>query len=251
VCPEISVVVPLYNEAGNVQPLARRILDTLTATAQVFELILVDDGSTDDTWKRILLAQQADSRIRAIRHPANLGQSAALFSGFRTSQGSIIATLDGDLQNDPADLPRMLAELGLCEMVCGARIARADGRLRRISSRVARWARVLILGIDFADSGCNLRVFKKRVLDIIPAFKGVHRFLPILAKTGGAVVREIPVSHHPRSAGCSKYGVWNRVGYGIFDLFMVAMFIRRQITVDFLKPNEVSPQSCGKKLATP
>ncbi len=168
--------MPLYNEAGNVQPLARRILDTLTATAQVFELILVDDGSTDDTWKGILLAQQADSRIRAIRHPANLGQSAALFSGFRTSQGSIIATLDGDLQNDPADLPRMLAELGLCDMVCGARIARADGRLRRISSRVARWARVLILGIDFADSGCNLRVFKKRVLDIIPAFKGVHRF---------------------------------------------------------------------------
>src|SRR6266700_2975844 len=130
-------------------------------------------------------------------------------------------------------------------------IERDVSRLRRISLCLARWDRVLILGINYDVYGCNLRVFNKRVLDSIPAFKGDQRFFPILAKTGGAVVRQIPVSHHPRSAGCSKYGVWNRVGYGIFDLFMVAMFIRRQITVDFLKPNEVSPQSCGKKLATP
>src|SRR5664279_2555423 len=133
--PEISVVVPLHNEAGNVQPLVRRILESLTGSVQSIELILVDDGSTDGTWERVLLALQADARIRGIRHPANLGQSAALISGFRASQGSIIATLDGDLQNDPADLPRMLEELERCDMVCGVRIARADGALRRLSSR--------------------------------------------------------------------------------------------------------------------
>jgi dolichol-phosphate mannosyltransferase len=241
--PEISVVVPLHNEAGNVQPLAERILKTLAATAQSMELILVDDGSTDDTWERILRAQQTDARIRGIRHPANLGQSAALFSGFRASQGSVIATLDGDLQSDAADLPRMLAEVDRCDMVCGVRVARADNRLRRISSVVARWARKLVLRVDFADSGCNLRVFKRRVLETLPAFKGAHRFLPILASSAGAVVKEMPVSHHPRAAGCSKYGLWNRLGCGVFDLLMVAMFIRRQIPMDSSKPSEVPRQS--------
>jgi len=231
--PEISVIVPFFNEAGNVQPLARRILDTLTPVAQRLELILVDDGSTDDTWERVLLAQQGDARIRAVRHPANLGQSAALFSGFRASQGSVIATLDGDLQNDPADLPPMLAELELCDLVCGVRMARADGWLRRVSSRVARWARKLALGVDFADTGCNLRVFRRRVLETLPPFKGVHRFMPILARSAGAVVREMPVSHHPRGAGCSKYGIGNRIGVGILDLLMVAIFLRRQIKVNF------------------
>jgi dolichol-phosphate mannosyltransferase len=238
--PEISVVVPFYNEAGNVQPLAKAILDALATTAQNIELILVDDRSTDDTWARIQSAQQADSRIRPVRHAANQGQSAALFSGFRASQGSIIATLDGDMQNDPADLPRMLAELASCDVVCGVRTARADGGMRRISSRIARWARKLALRVDFADSGCNLRVFKRRVLETLPAFKGAHRFLPILAHGGGAVVKEIPVSHHPRGAGISKYGVWNRLGPGIFDLMMVGMFLRRQIKVDFRGPREES-----------
>jgi len=241
--PEISVVVPLYNEAGNVEPLARRILAALAAAAQSIELVLVDDGSTDDTWERILVAQHADARIRGIHHPTNLGQSAALFSGFRASQGSVIATLDGDLQNDPADLPRMLVELERCDLVCGVRTARADSRLRRLSSRVARWARKLVLRVDFADSGCNLRVFKRRVLDTLPAFRGVHRFIPILARNAGAVVTEMPVSHRPRAAGCSKYGVWNRVGAGIFDLLMVAMFIRRQIKLDSPKPGEGPRQS--------
>jgi dolichol-phosphate mannosyltransferase len=237
-CPEISVVVPFYNEAGNVQPLARRILDTLTPAARPIELILVDDASTDDTWEHMVLAQQADSRVRVIRHPLNRGQSAALFSGFRASHGNIIATLDGDLQNDPADLPRMLAELDRCDLVCGVRVARADGRRRRLSSRLARWARKLVLRVDFADTGCNLRVFKRRVLDTLPPFKGVHRFMPILAKSAGAIVKEIPVSHHPRAAGTSKYGVWNRLGVGILDLFMVAVFIRRQFKVDFQKSDE-------------
>ena len=242
-CPEISVVVPLHNEAGNVQPLVRRILESLTGSVQSIELILVDDGSTDGTWEHVLQAQQADARVRGIRHPVNLGQSAALFSGFRASEGSVIATLDGDLQNDPADLPRMLEELSRCDMVCGVRIARADGVLRRLSSRVARSARKLVLRVDYADSGCNLRVFKRRVLEALPAFKGVHRFIPILVNSAGAVVKEMPVSHHPRVAGRSNYGVWNRVGAGIFDLLMVAMLIRRQIKLDFQKPGEDRRQS--------
>lgn len=230
--PEISVVVPFYNEAGNVQPLASRILEALGAVAHSIELILVDDGSTDETWESILLAQQTDVRIRGIRHPANLGQSAALFSGFRASLGTVIATLDGDLQNDPADLPRMIAELAHCDMVCGVRLTRADGQLRRISSRVARWARKLLLRVDFVDSGCNLRVFKKPVLQALPVFKGVHRFMPAIAHSAGAIVKEIPVPHYPRHAGSSKYGIANRLGVGILDLLMVAIFIRRQIKMN-------------------
>ncbi|HWH71091.1 MAG TPA: glycosyltransferase family 2 protein [Candidatus Sulfotelmatobacter sp.] len=230
--PEISVVAPLHNEAGNVQTLVRKILGAFSPSAHTIEVILVDDASTEDTWREVLRAQEANPQVHGIRHVKNLGQSAALFSGFRASRGRVIATLDGDLQNDPADLPRMVAELAHSDMVCGVRTARADGRLRRLSSGVARWARKLALRVDFADTGCNLRVFKKGVLDALPAFRGAHRFLPILAHSAGAVVREIPVVHHPRVAGRSKYGVWNRLGCGILDLIMVALFIRRQIPLD-------------------
>jgi dolichol-phosphate mannosyltransferase len=230
--PEISVVVPLHDEAGNVQPLVRKILDVLIPQAQRIELILVDDASTDDTWGEIIRAQKNHPQIRGLRHSVNQGQSAALFTGFRASQSSLIATLDGDLQNDPADLPRMLAELQHCDMVCGVRVNRADTWVRRVSSRIARWARKTALRVDFVDSGCNLRVFKRYVLQAVPAFRGAHRFVPILVHSAGAVVKEIPVSHHPRGAGRSKYGVWNRLGSGLLDLIMVAILIRRQIKLD-------------------
>lgn len=231
--PHISVVVPLYNEAGNVGPLVRKVQEALPRPPYEIELILVNDGSTDDTGEHIRLAQQGETLVRAVHHPRNRGQSAALFSGFNASLGNVIATLDGDLQDDPAELPRMLKELGHCDMVCGVRINRADGTVRRLSSRVARWGRKLALGVDFADAGCNLRVFRRGVLATLPAFQGVHRFMPILASSGGAVVSTVPVRHNPRRAGCSKYGIWNRLGVGVLDLLMVAIFIRRSIRVDY------------------
>jgi len=227
--PELSVVVPLRNEGPNVAPLTRQILDALRNEPRTLELILVDDGSTDDTWSRILEARNADGRVRGLRHARSRGQSAALWTGFKASRGTVIVTLDGDLQNDPADLPAMLRELAACDMVCGVRAKRQDTAVRRVSSVVARWARRAALGVDFRDSGCNLRVFKRAVLETLPPFDSLHRFMPILAHGAGASVKEMPVMHHPRTAGRTKYGVWNRLGRGIYDLAMVRWYLKRQI----------------------
>jgi dolichol-phosphate mannosyltransferase len=226
---EISVVVPLRNEGPNVAPLAQQVFNALRNESRAVELILVDDGSTDDTWDRIGEARRADGRVRAERHERSRGQSAALWTGFQASRGSLIATLDGDLQNDPADLPGMLKDLTAYDMVCGVRTKRQDTQVRRISSAIARWARRSMLGVDFRDSGCNLRVFKRAVLETLPPFDGLHRFMPILAHGGGARVKETPVTHHPRVAGRTKYGIANRLGRGICDLIMVRWYLKRQI----------------------
>ena len=223
---EISIVVPLFNESENVGPLVERIFAAFRDEPRELELLLVDDASTDDTWQRIVERRQADPRVRALRHLKNGGQSASLWTGFKASRGEIIATLDGDLQNDPADLPRMLALLANCDLV---RTRRMDSSVRRLSSRIARRARKLMLGVDFQDTGCNLRAFKHSVLENMPAFNGVHRFMPILAHAGGAIVKEIPVVHHPRVAGQSKYGVWNRLGRGIYDLMGVRWYQQRRL----------------------
>src|SRR5262249_21821198 len=153
--PELSIVVPLHNESANVGPLTRKILEALKQETRPFELILVEDGSSDDTWQQILTTRKSDPRVRAVRHLKHAGQSAALWTGFKVSRGAVLATLDGDLQNDPADLPLLLAELADCDLVCGVRTRRMDNPLRRISTRVARWARRLVLGVDFRDTGCN------------------------------------------------------------------------------------------------
>ena len=225
---EISVVVPFCNEGPNVMPLVHRILAALRDQRREIELVLVDDGSTDDTWQQIAEARRADPRVRGLRHRTNRGQSAALWTGFKASAGQIIATLDGDLQNHPDDLPRMLAELTMCDMVCGVRTRRMDGFVRRQSSFIARWARRIVLGVDFRDAGCNLRVFRRSVLEVLPPFNGLHRFMPILAQNAGAAVKELSVTHYPRVAGKSKYGIWNRLGRGILDLLMVRWLMKRQ-----------------------
>jgi dolichol-phosphate mannosyltransferase len=227
--PEISVVAPLHNETGNVTPLAARICAALEKTGRSFEIILVDDQSSDDTWSRVKKICESNPRVKGIRHQRNAGQSAALWTGFQASQGNIIATLDGDLQNDPADLPRMLEELRDCDMVCGWRTKRADTFQRKVSSRIARKARQWMLGSSFADTGCNLRVFKRDIVEMLPSFNGLHRFMPVLAQNAGAVVKEIPVQHHPRVSGVSNYGIGNRLFRGIRDLIMVRWYMKRQI----------------------
>jgi dolichol-phosphate mannosyltransferase len=239
---ETSVVVPLYNEARNVAPLVQKIFAAFREEQRPLELILVDDRSTDETWEEILKARRADSRIRALRHERQSGQSAALWTGFQASRGEVIATLDGDLQNDPADLPQMLARLESCDMVCGVRVGRKDTVVRRLSSVIARCARRVVLGVDFRDSGCNLRVFKRSVLKLLPAFDGLHRFVPILAHGGGAIVREMPVTHHARVAGLSKYGIGNRLGRGITTLALVRRCLKGQVPAS--KPIEVPWEEC-------
>ncbi len=227
--PEISVIVPLYNEVDNVAPLVEQVVSTLGAQPRTFELVLVDDSSTDGTWEAIKKAHQADARVRGLRHSKNAGQSAALWTGFRGSRSPILMTMDGDLQNDPADLPRLLEGLKDYDVVCGMRTARQDSFLRKASSRIAMRARKLVLGVGFQDTGCALRVFKRSALDGLFPFNGFHRFMPILAHTAGCKVSEISVNHRHRVAGVSKYGVWNRLGRGIYDLFAVAWYQKRRI----------------------
>jgi len=227
--PEISVIVPIWNERLNVIPLIEQIFRAFAKEPRAIELLLVDDSSTDGTWEQILQAQQVDARVRALRLLSHSGQSAAVWTGFNASRGSILVTLDGDLQNDPADLPKLLAELPRSDLVCGVRMKRMDNSVRRISSRIARWARKRVLGVDFRDTGCSVRALKRSVLPMLFGFDGLHRFLPILAHFGGAIVLEIPISHRPRIAGKSKYGVWNRLGRGICDLAAIAWYRRRQI----------------------
>jgi len=227
--PEISVIAPLWNERENVLPLVKQVFAAFAKDPRKIELILVDDFSSDGTWEEIIEAQRAEPRLRAIRHLRNRGQSAALWTGFTVSKGAILATLDGDLQNDPADLPRLIDSLSSADLVCGVRTKRMDNALRRISSRIARGARKLALGVDFRDSGCNLRAFKRSVLPNLFLFDGLHRFMPIIADGAGAVVLEMTVAHRARVAGVSKYGVWNRLGRGICDLAMIAWYRKRQL----------------------
>ncbi len=226
---EIAVIVPVFNEAENIAPLAREILAALAPLNRPFEIVFVDDASTDATWSDIAAERAKDPRVRGLRHARNAGQSAAVWTGLQATTAPILCTLDGDRQNDPADLPRLLAELATCDFACGARMNRQDTFVRRASSRVARWARSAVLGVDFADTGCALRAFRRSALAGLFPFNGLHRFLPVLVHGGGATVREIPVNHRPRVAGVSKYGVWNRLGRGVADLFALAWYQRRRL----------------------
>ena len=233
---EVSIVVPVYNEADNVLPLVREVSAAMSGQARRFELVLVDDASTDATWTRIMEARRSDPRVRGLRHARNAGQSAALWTGVRAAEGTIVATLDGDLQNDPADLPRLLAELDKVDFVSGRRVNRQDTFVRKISSRIARSARRAVFKVDFADTGCALRAFKRSAIDGVLPFNGWHRFLPVLVHGAGASTLEVPVNHRPRVAGVSKYGVWNRLGRGLFDLVGVSWYLRRT-----LRPVPVAP----------
>jgi dolichol-phosphate mannosyltransferase len=229
VSPEVAIVVPVFNEAENVSPLVQELTAIFASQSRTWELILVDDGSTDGTWDQILDAQQRNPRVRGLRHTRNLGQSAAIWTGINGSSTPLICTLDGDLQNDPSELPRMLALLNEVDFVCGHRAKRQDSWLRKISSRIARSARNAVLRHDFADTGCALRAFKRSALHGVFPFNGLHRFLPILVAGGGATTREIPVNHRSRVAGVSKYGVWNRLGRGLFDLIAMRWYQGRRI----------------------
>jgi dolichol-phosphate mannosyltransferase len=226
---ELSIVVPVYNEQENVVPLLREVQKAFGNSGRDYELVFVDDGSTDGTWDRIQLACKEEPRVRGLRHLKNAGQSAALWTGIQGTDAPVIATLDGDLQNDPADLPKLLDELANCDFVCGVRARRQDDWVRKVSSKVARRARRLALKVDFADTGCAVRVFKRSALAGIFPFNGLHRFLPVLVHGNGATTREVPINHRPRVAGVSKYGLHNRLWRGIADLLAIAWYQKRRI----------------------
>lgn len=227
--PVLSVVVPVFNEAENVVPLAMEISAALQSLAGGFELIFVDDGSSDHTVAA--LAGSGLPHLRVIRHRANAGQSAAIATGFHHAVGDWVATLDGDGQNDPADLPAMLAEAirDNADCVTGVRAERMDNRIRRLSSKIANGFRNHITGDAVRDSGCGIRVARRTALEEIPVFNGMHRFLPTLLRAQGFVVRERVVGHRERTRGISKYGVSNRLWRGIRDCFGIRWYLQRAV----------------------
>ena len=226
---EVAVIVPVYNEEDNVLPMAREVSEAMKKSGRSYELVFVDDASTDGTWKKIEEVRRQFPNVRGLRHAVNSGQSAALWTGIQASHSDIIATLDGDLQNDPADIPQMLPSLAKADFVCGVRAKRRDTFVRRSSSKIARWARRSALKVDFCDTGCAMRVFKRSALTGVFPFNGFHRFLPVLVHGNGVSTLEVPVNHRPRVAGVSKYGVWNRLWRGIYDLIALSWFQKRRL----------------------
>ncbi|MFQ5525649.1 MAG: glycosyltransferase family 2 protein [Thermoanaerobaculia bacterium] len=227
--PDLSIIVPAYNEAENLAILVSEIRKALTWADSTYEIILVDDASTDASPGVMRRLAEANQYLRVIRHDCNLGQSAALVAGFERARGAIVITLDADLQNDPGDIPRLLEELDDCDVVCGIRTERQDSWVRKVSSRIANGARNWMTSESIADVGCSLRAYRAEFLRGLPAFDGMHRFLPTLLRLNGARVREIPVNHRPRRFGTSKYGVNDRLWRGISDLFGVRWLQRRWI----------------------
>ncbi len=229
---DVSVVIPVCNEEDNVLPLAREVHAAL-AGRYSFETIFVDDGSTDSTAQAAREARdEGMPEIRLIRHDRRSGQSAAVATGVRAARAQWIATLDGDGQNDPADIPRLLEALresgnGNLRLVMGNRKTRRDTWLRRLSSRVANGVRGTVLRDGTPDTGCGIKVFDRSVFMDMPRFNHMHRFMPALFQREGYEVISVPVAHRERTRGTSKYGLNNRLWVGIVDMFGVMWLIRR------------------------
>jgi dolichol-phosphate mannosyltransferase len=214
--PDISVVVPLYNEQDNVAELQAQIAQALTG--REYEIVFVDDGSTDATASHV----QPDGRVRLIQFERNAGQSAAMHAGIHHARGGFIVTLDGDLQNDPADIPAMLAKLDEgYDLVCGYRARRKDTPFKRLQSRIANAVRSRFVGDHVRDTGCTLKVMRAPCREALLLFNGMHRFIPALIGNMGFRVTEMPVNHRPRIHGVSKYGFGNRALRATMDMFGV------------------------------
>jgi len=228
--PRLSIVVPLYNEEENLPALDGEIRAALAPLGLAYEVLYVDDGSTDGSLAALRSLAAADPRIRILRHRKNAGQSAGLASGFRAARGELVATLDADLQNDPADLPRLLAKLDEgWDVVSGVRRNRRDSWVRRVSSRIANGVRNWATDEAITDVGCSLKAYRARFLAHLPMFGGMHRFLPTLVRWNGARVTELEVNHRPRLHGVAKYGIGNRLFRALADLMAVRWMRTRWI----------------------
>jgi glycosyltransferase involved in cell wall biosynthesis len=221
--PDLSVVAPLFNESENVRPLVDWILQALETYAGVFEVILVDDGSRDNTWSQIQGAA-ADPRVRGLRLGRNVGQTAAMMAGFDHALGRVVVSLDGDLQNDPRDIPALIAKLDEgYDLVCGWRRQRQDKLLlRKVPSWVANRLIRRLTGVPITDNGCSLKAYRRDLLNRISLYAEQHRFIPALSASVGARITEMPVRHHARRFGESKYGI-SRTVKVLVDLLTLKM----------------------------
>ncbi len=239
--PYLSVLVPIYNEADNISLLIAEIREALDGLID-YELIYVDDGSTDASWQILQQMSQDFNQLRIIRHRSTYGQSIAILTGVQAAAGTWIVTLDGDGQNDPADIPRLLAVLkeqpSSLHMIAGIRVKRQDNWLKRISSRFANGIRRRLLHDDTIDTGCGLKLFSRQAFLNLPHFNHMHRFLAALFLRNGGGIVSITVNHRSRVHGQSKYGFFDRLKVGIVDLFGVMWLQRRAINAEILKENK-------------
>jgi dolichol-phosphate mannosyltransferase len=239
----LSVVVPVKNEEDNVEPLVREIVAALTGKAE-FEIVYINDGSTDATAAVLKRLQGELPNLKVIRHKASCGQSQAVTSGVRAARYEWIATLDGDGQNDPADIPALIAALAdskqpaNLQLLAGWRNKRKDTWIRKLSSRIANGVRSSLLKDNTPDTGCGLKLFARETFLALPNFDHMHRFLPALVLRNGGAVISVPVNHRPRERGTSKYGIHNRLWVGIVDLFGVAWLQRRVRLPEILAQDE-------------
>jgi len=227
----LSVVAPAYNEADNLEPLVREIVEAVAPLGKRYEIILVDDGSTDGSPEVLRSLMREVPALRVLALERNSGQTAALDAGLRAARGTFVATLDADRQNDPAEIPRLLAmlEADECDMATGWRARRNDPWLRRVSTKIANGVRNRLTREKIHDSACGLKVLRRECITGLKLFNGMHRFLPTLVKLEGWRVVEVPVHHRPRAAGTAKYGVWNRVFKALRDCLAVRWMQRRMI----------------------
>lgn len=233
--PELSVVIPLFNEEDNVGPLQLEVEAALSGVD--YELILVDDGSSDATTARIVRG----GRVRVLEFVKNTGQSAAMFAGIMAARGEVIALLDGDLQNDPADVPRLMASIraGEADLVCGYRANRRDSGFKRLQSRIANAVRSRFTGDGVRDTGCTLKAMRRECREALIPFKGMHRFIPALIKSAGYRVVEVPVHHRARQHGSSKYGGGlRRAVPATQDMFGVSWLNSRKFTIRLKDPSD-------------
>ena len=223
--PTLSICVPVYNEAENLPLLHEAIRKVIDPNAIDAEIILVDDGSRDGSWQAIESLVAKDPRVRGLKFKDNCGETAASDAGLRAARGKYVMTMDADLQNDPADIPRFIETLGQgWDCVCGTRIStrgRGDNFLRVASSRIANWVRNKLSDEEISDAGCTYRAFKRECVAKLKLYRGLHRFIPTLLKMEGFTVTEIPVTNNPRLHGESKYGVWNRLFKSFRDLLAI------------------------------
>jgi glycosyltransferase involved in cell wall biosynthesis len=223
---KLSVVIPLYNEQDNVQRLQEELSTALAGIEH--EVVFVDDGSKDATLERI----KRGPGVRVVEFEKNTGQSAAMYAGIHAATGEVIALLDGDLQNDPADIPKLMAEMEKgYDLVCGYRASRKDTFSKRLTSRFANFVRSRFTKDGVRDTGCTLKAMRRECREALVPFYGMHRFIPALIKGMGYKITEMPVNHRPRVAGVSKYGFGNRALKATLDMFAVRWMLSRQIRI--------------------
>jgi dolichol-phosphate mannosyltransferase len=247
--PRFSIVIPCYNEQGNLRLLLERIRGVMEPLGLTYEVVVTDDCSTDGSWRLLQDMACADARLRVQRFAFNCGESAAVWAGIRAARGEYVITMDADLQNDPAEIPRFVQALERYDCVCGSRVqtrGRGDNVLRVITSRVGNWVRNRLSGDQVSDSGCTFRAFRRECAANIVPFTGMHRFMPTLIKMEGYRVGEIAVVNQPRHAGRSHYGFWNRLVF-LQDLLAVRWMKKRKLRYEVAEGVEVR----SSDIATP